>query len=53
MTKWKCSVCGQVYDPSEGDPEGGVAPGTPFDQVPDDWTCPECGAAKSAYKPMR
>ena len=50
--KWKCAVCGHVYDPAQGDPEGGVAPGTPFEQVPDDWTCPECGAAKSAYKPM-
>ena len=52
MSKWKCSVCGHVYDPSEGDPDGGVPPGTPFEDIPDDWTCPECGAPKSAYKPM-
>ena len=53
MLKWKCSVCGHVYDPARGDPEGGVPSGTPFENVPDDWTCPECGAPKSAYKPMK
>ena len=52
MGKWKCSVCGHVYDPAEGDPDGGVAPGTTFEDIPDDWTCPECGAPKSAYKPL-
>jgi len=53
MAKWKCSVCGHVYDPAEGDPEGGVSPGTAFEDIPDDWVCPECGAPKSAYKPMK
>ena len=50
MQKWQCSVCGHVYDPVEGDPEGGVEPGTAFEDIPDDWVCPECGAPKSAYK---
>ena len=52
MKKWKCTVCGHIYDPAQGDPEGGVQPGTPFEKVPDSWTCPECGAPKSAYKPL-
>ena len=52
MKKWKCSVCGRVYDPAKGDPEGGVAPGTAFEDIPDDWTCPECDSPKSAYRPM-
>lgn len=52
MKKWKCSVCGHVYDPAVGDPDGGVDPGTPFEDIPDDWTCPECDSPKSAYKPM-
>ena len=48
--KYRCTVCGWIYDPELGDPDGGVAPGTPFEQVPDDWVCPVCGAAKSAFE---
>lgn len=48
--KYRCNVCGWVYAPELGDPDGGIAPGTPFDKVPDDWVCPVCGAAKSAFE---
>jgi flavin reductase (DIM6/NTAB) family NADH-FMN oxidoreductase RutF/rubredoxin len=50
MAKYKCSVCGWVYDPELGDQEGGIVPGTPFEELPDDWVCPVCGAAKSDFK---
>ena len=49
MDKYVCNVCGYVYDPAEGDPENGVSPGTSFDDVPDDWLCPVCGAPKSEF----
>ncbi len=50
--KYKCSVCGYIYDPELGDPEGGIKPGTPFEQLPDAWTCPVCGASKSDFQKM-
>jgi flavin reductase (DIM6/NTAB) family NADH-FMN oxidoreductase RutF/rubredoxin len=50
MAKYKCTVCGWVYDPEIGDPDGGIAPGTPFEKIPDDWVCPVCGAAKSDFE---
>jgi flavin reductase (DIM6/NTAB) family NADH-FMN oxidoreductase RutF/rubredoxin len=50
MPKYKCSVCQYVYDPVLGDPDGGIAPGTPFEELPDDWVCPVCGAAKSEFE---
>ena len=50
MKKYTCVVCGYVYDPAEGDPDNGVAPGTAFADVPDDWTCPVCGADKSKFE---
>jgi len=50
MAKYKCSVCGWIYDPELGDQEGGIAPGIPFEKLPDDWVCPVCGAAKSDFK---
>jgi len=50
MDKYKCSVCGYIYDPEEGDPDNGVAPGTPFDEVHDDWVCPLCGAGKDEFE---
>ena len=50
MAKYKCSVCGWVYDPEVGDPDGDIAPGTPFEEIPDDWVCPVCGAAKSDFE---
>jgi rubredoxin len=43
--------CGFIYDPDEGDPDGGIAPGTPFDEIPDDWFCPVCGARKQDFEP--
>jgi len=50
MTKYECTVCGYIYDPEKGDPDSGIKPGTPFDDLPDDWVCPVCGAWKSAFK---
>lgn len=51
MQKYVCSVCGYVYDPAEGDPESGVPAGTPFAELPEDWTCPVCGAPKEEFEP--
>ncbi len=53
MEKYQCSVCGWVYDPELGDPDGGIAPGTPFDKLPDDWVCPVCGAARSDFEKVQ
>lgn len=49
MKKYVCNLCGYVYDPAEGDPENGVAPGTPFENLPDEWVCPMCGASKDEF----
>jgi rubredoxin len=49
MDKWECSVCGYVYDPEIGDQEHNVPAGTPFEQLPENWSCPVCGAAKSEF----
>ncbi len=51
MKKYVCEVCGYVYDPDKGDPESGVEPGIPFENLPDDWVCPVCGAAKDRFEP--
>jgi rubredoxin len=48
---WVCTSCGFIYDPDEGDPDGGVPPGTAFDDIPDDWFCPVCGARKADFEP--
>jgi rubredoxin len=48
---WICTSCGFIYDPEEGDPDGGIPPGTPFEQIPDDWFCPVCGARKADFEP--
>ena len=50
--RYKCTACDYVYDPAKGDPETGVAPGTPFEEIPDDWACPLCGLSKEAFRPM-
>lgn len=50
--KWICEPCGMIYDPLEGDPDGGIDPGTPFDAVPDNWVCPVCGARKRDFVPL-
>ena len=49
MEKYVCDVCGWVYDPEIGDSEGGIAAGTAFGDIPDDWVCPECGAGKDEF----
>jgi len=50
MAKYRCTVCGYIYDPELGDPDGSIKPGTPFEEIPDDWVCPVCGAAKSEFE---
>jgi flavin reductase (DIM6/NTAB) family NADH-FMN oxidoreductase RutF/rubredoxin len=50
MANYRCTVCGYIYDPERGDPDGGVKPGTPFEDVSDEWVCPVCGAAKSQFE---
>ena len=50
MDKYECSVCGYIYDPELGDPDGGIKPGTPFEEIPDSWVCPVCGASKDQFK---
>ncbi|MEB3255265.1 MAG: rubredoxin, partial [Synechococcaceae cyanobacterium] len=51
--KWICKVCSMIYDPAVGDPESGIAPGTPFEAIPDSWVCPICGARKASFVPYR
>jgi len=48
--RYKCTVCGYIYDPELGDPDGGIKPGTPFERLPDDWVCPVCGASKDQFE---
>ncbi len=50
MDKYVCKVCGYVYDPEVGSPETGIEPGTPFEDIPDDWTCPLCGVGKDQFE---
>ena len=52
MAKYECLVCGYIYDPAVGDPDGGAMPGTAFESLPDDWVCPECGAGKDMFEKM-
>ncbi len=47
--RWKCLVCAYIYDPVNGDPDSGIAPGTPFEDIPDDWFCPVCGSDKTKF----
>jgi rubredoxin len=47
--RWKCSKCGYVYDPRYGDRDHGIQPGTPFEDLPETWTCPRCGAGKNKF----
>ena len=49
MAKYVCDLCGYEYDPANGDPDSGVAPGTPFENLPADWVCPLCGAGKEDF----
>lgn len=50
MAKWKCTICGYVYDEANGDPDSGVSAGTPFENLPEDWVCPICGASKDQFE---
>ncbi len=49
---YRCRICNYIYDPEKGDPDGGIAPGTEFEDIPDDWVCPVCGASKDAFEPL-
>jgi len=53
MDKYLCLACGYIYDPEEGDPAGGIEPGTSFEDLPDDWVCPLCGVGKSMFEKMK
>lgn len=50
LKKYVCSICGYVYDESIGDPDNGIAPGTRWEDIPDDWVCPLCGAGKDQFE---
>lgn len=50
MDKYVCSICGYEYDPEVGDPKNGIAPGTAFEDLPAEWTCPVCGAGKEDFE---
>jgi rubredoxin len=50
MAKYRCTICEYMYDPDEGDPEFGIEPGTPFEDLPDNWVCPICGATKDQFE---
>jgi len=51
--KWICKLCSMIYDPTAGDPDSGIAPGTAFEAIPADWRCPICGARKASFVPYR
>ncbi len=51
MQRYVCGVCGYIYDPAKGDPDGGIAPGVKFEDLPEGWSCPVCGAGKEYFKP--
>lgn len=53
MKKYRCLMCGYIYDPVVGDPENGVAPGTAFENLPDGWVCPDCGVGKEEFEPVK
>ncbi|MBX3649097.1 MAG: rubredoxin [Rhodocyclaceae bacterium] len=50
MKTWQCIVCGYLYDETKGDPEHGIAPGTRWEEIPEDWSCPDCGVAKADFE---
>ena len=52
MDKWQCLLCGYIYKHEVGDSTQGIAAGTPFEKLPDDWTCPDCGASKDDFEKM-
>jgi len=50
VRKWECMVCGFIYDEEQGLPDEGIAPGTSWDEIPDDWCCPDCGVGKEDFE---
>jgi rubredoxin len=52
MEKWECTACGYIYEPEKGDPENGINPGTPFEDLPENWVCPQCGVGKEFFQKM-
>jgi rubredoxin len=52
MKKYLCTPCGWIYDPEKGDPDSGIEPGTAFEDIPDSWYCPICGASKDQFEPV-
>ncbi|MBU2540863.1 MAG: rubredoxin [Candidatus Omnitrophica bacterium] len=50
MKKYRCIVCGYIYDPAKGDPDNGINPGTSFEDLPASWVCPECGVGKDSFE---
>jgi rubredoxin len=52
MKEYECTVCGYVYGPETGDPDGGIPAGTAFEHLPGDWVCPQCGARKSMFEAL-
>lgn len=52
MVKWKCTVCPYTYDPAVGDPGSQIPPGTPLEELPDDWLCPDCVVGKEFFEPL-
>ena len=52
MKSYECEPCGYVSDPAAGDPDNGIAPGTAFEDLPEDWVCPICGVGKDQFKPV-
>ncbi len=52
MKKYRCLMCGYIYDPAAGDPDNAVAPGTSFGDIPDGWLCPDCGVGKDEFDPI-
>lgn len=52
MEKWECLVCGYIYDPAVGDSTQNIKPGTKFEDLPEDWVCPECGVTKDNFKKL-
>ena len=53
MDKYECTVCGYIYDPEKGDPDNGIDSGTPFEELPESWVCPICGAAKDMFEKVK
>ncbi len=51
MKKYICTVCNYIYDPQQGDPDSNIQPGTAFEDIPEDWVCPTCGATKGDFEP--